>query len=434
MRVLFATFASKSHMQILVPMAWALHTAGHEVRFASQPDLADEITKSGLTAVCVGEPLNLEENIEGVNENVGDDANREQSEADVGLDMSETRPERLTPEYMLTVFTVMTSLVFQNECPESMADDLVTFCREWQPDLVVWDTMTFAAPVAAKACGAAHARLIFGLDLVGHMRAAFLEALDAQPPEVRDDPLGEWLDYTAGRFGVDFDETLVTGQWTIDPMPQALRLPVPDLHYVPVRFVPFHGQSTIPKWLHEAPKRRRVCLTLGLSHREVRGGDKASIADLLESVADLDVEVVATLNAEQLKNVPNLPENVRAVDFVPLDALLPSCSAVIHQGGSGTTSTAVAHGVPQLIVPTMMWDTYNRAQGLEEYGAGLYLRDTANIFSSGELRAGLIRLLEEPSFAENATRLRQEQLGTPSPNDIVPLLEKLTAEHRAARR
>ncbi|MEE3921336.1 hypothetical protein V2I01_33205 [Micromonospora sp. BRA006-A] len=61
MRVLFTTFAAKVHMYSQVPLAWALHTAGHEVRIASQPDLADDITHTGLTAVPVGPALNLEE-------------------------------------------------------------------------------------------------------------------------------------------------------------------------------------------------------------------------------------------------------------------------------------------------------------------------------------------------------------------------------------
>jgi len=431
MRVLFTTFAAKTHMYAQVPLAWALHTAGHEVRLASQPDLAETITRTGLTAVPVGDPLNLEEQITEVNENVEEDG-RGQSEADVGLDMSETRPERLTWEYTLNVFTAMTSLVFQNECPEKMMDDLVRFAREWKPDLVIWDTMTFAAPVAARACGAASARLLYGLDLVGKMRSTFLDLLSHRPPELRDDPLREWLTWTLERYGCDFEEEVVTGQWTIDQIPPSMRFGV-DLQYVPVRYVPYNGPATVPEWLREEPKRKRVCVTLGLSHRDERGGDKASIEDLLEAVADLDIEVVATLDAKQLDKLENVPENVRVVDFVPLNSLLPTCSAVIHHGGSGTLTTSMLHGVPQLVVPAMMWDSTNTARHLEECGAGLYVRDVDRL-SGGELRSSLIRLLEEPSFAEGAARLRREMIGTPSPNEIVPVLEKLTAEHHSAQR
>jgi hypothetical protein len=41
-------------------------------------------------------------------------------------------------------------------------------------------------------------------------------------------------------------------------------------------------------------------------------------------------------------------------------------------------------------------------------------------------------VLEDPSFTEAAQRLRAEVLAQPTPNDIVSLLEKLTAEHRTS--
>ncbi|MFD9204429.1 nucleotide disphospho-sugar-binding domain-containing protein, partial [Streptomyces anthocyanicus] len=157
--------------------------------------------------------------------------------------------------------------------------------------------------------------------------------------------------------------------------------------------------------------------------------DRASIGELVSALAELDVEVVATLNEKQLAGL-ELPDNVRAVDFVPLNALLPTCSAVIHHGGSGTFQTALAHGVPQLIVPDMVWDTIHKAKQLEKTGAGLYLHDVDH-YTAQDLRDHVLRLLDEPSFAENCARIRREMVGTPSPNDIVPVLEKLVAEHRA---
>ncbi|MFF4159682.1 activator-dependent family glycosyltransferase [Streptomyces sp. NPDC001678] len=432
MRVLFTTFAAKSHMHAQVPLAWALQAAGHEVRVASQPDLAEDITRTGLTAVEVGEPLLLEEQMQKVSEGLGDDAEIMESQAEAGMDMTETRPEMLTWDHVLGVFTSMTAMAFQNSCPERMIDDTVAFARAWRPDLVVWDTMSFAGPVAARVTGAAHARLLFGLDLMGRMRETFLELLAKRPPELRDDPLREWLTWTLARYGCDFAEEVAVGQWTVDPVPGPMRFPV-DLTYVPVRYVPYNGQAVVPRWLHEPPGRRRVCLTLGVAHREVLSADRASIGELLEAVADLDVEVVATLNAKQLAGLGRLPGNVRAVDFVPLNALLPSCSAVIHHGGSGTFQTALIHGVPQLIVPDMVWDTIHKAKQLERFGAGLYVHDVDH-YTAQDLRAQLVRLLDEPSFARNCARLRTEMVGTPSPAGIVPVLEQLTAEHRAARR
>ncbi|MGW0815735.1 activator-dependent family glycosyltransferase [Streptomyces viridiviolaceus] len=428
MRVLFTTFAAKSHMHAQVTLAWALKAAGHDVRIASHPDLADEITRTGLTAVGVGEELHLDEQMQETQENIGQDVDQLESQAQVGLDMSETRPERLTRDYTLGVFTAMTSVVFQNCCSDRMVDELVEHCRSWKPDLVLWDTMTFAGAIAALATKTAHGRVLFGLDLAGRMRQTFLEQLSSLPPELRDDPLREWLTWSLERHGAAFEESAVTGDFTVCPLPASMRLPV-DLHYVPMRYVPYNGQSTVPRWLQEPPRKgRRICITLGVAHREVLGADRASIGDLLEAVAGLDdVEVVATLDENQLKDFDALPDNVRAVDFVPLDALLPSCDAVIHHGGSGSFGTAMIHGVPQLIVVDGVWDTINKARYLEERQAGLYVPGK---LSAKGLRELLVRLLEEPVFRRNAGALRQEALAAPAPAQVVPTLERLAVEHR----
>jgi glycosyltransferase (activator-dependent family) len=430
MRVLFTTFAAKAHLYTQGPMAWALHTAGHDVVVASQPDLVPDIISAGLAAVPVGEAFDLESGMRTLDGILGDVASGRLTGAQVGLDMSEARPEKLTWEYVLHVFSAMTPVTFQNHCPAGMVDDLAAFAMDWQPDLVLWDPLTFAGPIVAKACGAAHARMLFGPDLVGRMRTTFLDQLARRPPELSDDPLAEWFGWTLDRLGhaEGFTEDMVLGQWTIDQLPPSMRLAV-DAQYVPVRYVPYNGPAVVPDWLREPPKRHRVCVTLGASFREVALGDQASIGDLIEAVADLDVEVVATLDEGQLAALPSVPDNVRVVDFVPLNSLLPTCSAVVHHSGSGTFSTALVHGVPQLIVPNMMWDSMDKARALEAGGAGLYVRDVERL-SGGELRGRLARLLAEPSFAAGAARVRGEMLGTPSPNDIVPVLEKLTAKHK----
>ncbi|MFJ6837235.1 hypothetical protein [Streptomyces sp. NPDC091209] len=54
MRVLVVPFPWKAHVFNLVPLAWSLRTAGHEVRAACWPDLLDAVTSAGLTAVGVG--------------------------------------------------------------------------------------------------------------------------------------------------------------------------------------------------------------------------------------------------------------------------------------------------------------------------------------------------------------------------------------------
>ncbi|WP_030808033.1 activator-dependent family glycosyltransferase [Streptomyces sp. NRRL S-337] len=431
MRVLFVTLAASPHFFVQVPLAWALRAAGHEVRVASQPDLMDTITAAGLPASPVGPRLAQEESVEELRRRREKAAERltEPPDAQELMRMAEDRPERLTPDFLDGLFTVMTSAIFQNFSAPETVDDLVTLTRRWRPDLVVWDTLMMGGAVAARASGAAHARLLYGLDLVGTMRERHLASLAARPPELREDPLAEWLDWTAARYGGGFTEDLVTGQWTVDSTPASLRPPT-GLPFVSVRHVPYNGRSVVPEWLHEPLARRRVCLTLGLSFREVMGGDQASVPALLEALGELDAEVVATLDAGQLAEVGQVPENVRVVDFVPLDALLPSCSAIVHQGGFGTAQNALAHGVPSVIVPNDLWDIHPRAELIERSGAGLRPPE-AGPLRPAELRELVTRVLDEPSYAKHAAQLRDEIRAAPSPCELVPVLEKLTMRHRS---
>ncbi|WFE24185.1 activator-dependent family glycosyltransferase [Solwaraspora sp. WMMD937] len=434
MRVLFTVFAAKPHFYNLVPLAWSLQAAGHEVRIASQPDLAEIIAATGLTAVPVGSELDM---VTAFQSGTDDGSGGAPWQRLTGL--SELDPARLTWNYVLGVFTVGCSMEYEYLAGQAVTDDLVEFARGWQPDLVIWDALTFAGAIAARASGAAHARILFGQDYVFRMYADYRAMLDRQPPECRDDPVSDWLAGRLARYGCSYEQyqdlELMTGQWTIDPTPAWMRLPL-DLPYLPMRYVPFNGPTSVPGWVLAPPARPRVCLSLGVSGRELFGGDQLSrsdlttVSDLLDALADFDVEVVATLNAEQLASVDRLPDNVRVVDFVPLNELLPSCSAVIHHGGFGTTGNVLAHGVPGIVIPAPWWDAARLAQHLQGRGAG-FLLDHDEL-SRAALRDRLARLLTDPQIADHAAQVRAELLDAPSPHELVPQLERLTARHRAA--
>ncbi|GAA3475629.1 activator-dependent family glycosyltransferase [Streptomyces yanii] len=425
MRVLFTVFAAKTHLYNLVPMAWALRSAGHQVCIASQPDLMDAVCGSGLTGLPVGDELRM---------GGGSRGPTAQTFQGVSGDMVWADPDDMGWEKALGAFTVGCSVQYEYFAGGAMLDELVEFARDWQPDLVIWDALTFAGAIAARACGAAHARMLFGLDYVSRTYQRYRELLLRQPPERRDDPVSDWLRGRLDRYGLDFEEPdaleLMTGQWSIDPTPPGMQFPL-GLRYVPVRQVPYNGPASVPDWIHERRTRPRVALSLGMSGRDLMGGDTISVERLLAGLADFDIELVATLSAVQLASVSALPDHVRAVEFVPLNELLPTCAAVIHHGGFGTVVNVLTHGVPNLTVPAPWWDEADLGRHIAERGAGLVVAPEA--LGPDTLRTGLARLLNEPSFAEGAARVRDELLAVPSPHDLVPTIEALTAEHRTRR-
>ncbi|WP_240506496.1 activator-dependent family glycosyltransferase [Thermoactinospora rubra] len=425
MRILFTVFASRAHMYNLVSLAWALRSAGHEVRVASQPDMVDTITATGLPAVAVGNPLDMGGSWRGK-------GTWNQEVLSRGLASPYTEERRRDWGHVLGEFTLACGVRYEFLADQAMTDDLVRFACSWRPDLVVWDALTFAGPIAALASGAAHARLLFGLDYIGRLYDDFVRLRDRQPPERRDDPLADWFTGRLSRIGLDYDpamaEELITGQWTIDPMPEWMRLPT-SRHHVPVRYVPYNGPSSIPAWVHRPPAKPRVCLTLGVSLREQLGRVMVSADELLRALAELDIELIATLDASQLSSAA-VPDNVTVVDFVPLNELLPSCSAIIHQAGFGTHSNAVAHGVPSIVIPDPYWDEAECGRLFEKRGAGLCL--PPEDFTPQALAAMLCRLLDDPSYRANARELQRELLAAPTPREVVPVLEELTLARRSA--
>ncbi|MFB9966497.1 hypothetical protein ACFFOP_28370, partial [Sinosporangium siamense] len=233
MRILFTSYADKSHFLGMAPLAWALHIAGHEVRVASQPELTGTITHAGLTAVPVGTDHRLRRISAMV---------KEKGAGLPAFELADVRPEKLTWEYLSWGYR---SLVpwWWRVINNPMIADLTDFCRYWRPDLVIWEPISFAGPIAAKASGAAHARFMWGLDVFARMRAHYVRLRDEQPEQRREDSLAEWIGSQGAQFGVEFTEDMTTGHFTLDYTPPSMRFDL-DYHHVPLRYVPYNGTGT----------------------------------------------------------------------------------------------------------------------------------------------------------------------------------------------
>jgi glycosyltransferase (activator-dependent family) len=437
LRVLIVTGPWRSHLYQMVPIAWALQSAGHEVRVASDRGFVDSITETGLIAVPVGSDESLMERFQRAR---GADAPKMTTPIppfmtdthfqDSLFHLGEGPRDDLKPEELsFLLATLMPGIWMVND---EMVEDLVDYCRFWQPDLVLSDLIAHAGGVAADVVGAAHAHIVSWNDTFLRIRRDYLRALRRRPPGQRTDQVRDWYAGWARRYGREFSEELIEGQFAINVLPDRWRLE-PHENTLSVRYVPFNGRSVVPAWIAEPPRAPRVLMTFGISRvswMDMLGMTIEHVQEMLDAVADLDIELILTLPDEERDELRRIPENTRIVEFVPMNVLLPTCTMVIHHGGAGCFNGAMVYGIPQIVVEGCA-DAIAKRKMIRETGAGISL--TLDEFTGPLMRKHVTSLIDEDAYREGAARLQQEALAHPTPGALVPELERIAAEFQTRR-
>lgn len=316
MRVLLTSWSWPTHYYWLMPVAWACRAAGHEVLVAVPPAATRGVAAAGLPVVAVGSDFDVMPVISKYywSSPIAEIAAR-------GEDVDWERM-RTAGEQPLSVYALLAS---------AMQDDLVALTRSWQPDLMVFDGVNYAAPLAAAACGVPAVRQIWGVDFSAQL-APFA---------------GQALARHRDRLGLG--EVDVLGAATLDPCPPSMQSAA-GIRRLSTYYPPYNGPGPAPRWVLERPRRPRVCVTWGtVSH--LFGSRVFPLGGVLEALADLDIEVIAAVSGRDGAELGRVPANARVVQDLPLHLFLPSCDLVISHGGGGVTATAIDAGVPQLTVP-----------------------------------------------------------------------------------
>jgi UDP:flavonoid glycosyltransferase YjiC (YdhE family) len=182
-----------------------------------------------------------------------------------------------------------------------------------------------------------------------------------------------------------------------------------------IRTVPYNGGAVVPPSVLTAPERPRVLVTMGTV--APRTGGTGAIRALVEALAAEPVEVLVALGLDPAELGP-LPASVQAHRWVPLTAALPRCSAIVHHCGAGTTLSALAAGVPQVVVPQGA-DQFLNADALVRRGCAV-----RGSTEPDELRAAVRRALSG-ELAATAEDLRREIGALPTPAAVAAELGAL---------
>jgi UDP:flavonoid glycosyltransferase YjiC (YdhE family) len=382
LRVLISTWSAPSHFYPMVPLGWALRASGHDVMVACQASFADTAIRSGLPVAVVADDVDVRQIWHGL-----DAAARE---------LREPEFQRLRAARALSMFL---------NVAEKISGHVTRFAQTWRPDIIIYEPRSYAGLAAAASIGVPAVRHLYGTD---YTYACY--------PEERAE-LDAWWDRASA--GQPF---CPHGALTIDPCPPSLQIPGTSAHQV-MRYVPYNGSGAVPRWLLERPGRPRVCVTWGTTFAK-EAGHLSPVRATVSALSELSIDVVVAVTAGHRNLLGELGPRARVLESLPLQLLLPSCDAIVHQGGAGTTLTAAAAAVPQLVLPAIADEPLN-AERIAESGAGLAVALRAA--TPGRICSSVQQLLGEPGYRAAAGRLSDEVTRQPSPVDTVGALERLVA-------
>ncbi|MBL9169069.1 MAG: glycosyltransferase [Verrucomicrobiales bacterium] len=164
-----------------------------------------------------------------------------------------------------------------------------------------------------------------------------------------------------------------------------------------------------------------IVFTLGSAAVRV-AGDFYSVAAQVARCLNRRAVLVAGSAAAALR--ADLPPSMTAVEWASYPGLFSRASAVVHQGGVGTTAQALRAGAPQLVVP-FAHDQFDNADRVGRLGVGRILRRSR--FSQRSLARELEGLLADQQMtgiAAKEGRWVREEGGAARAADV--LLERFS--------
>jgi UDP:flavonoid glycosyltransferase YjiC (YdhE family) len=249
----------------------------------------------------------------------------------------------------------------------------------WRPELIVRESMEFASVLAADR---------YGIPVV--------------------------------RVGIHLDSTTDSSGWLEDLAAAALGVEAERLREGPLLTrSPGPQHDGVHRFRTDVPRRREPQLVYVTFGSEAAGSPHfpGVYHRAIEALADHPVLMTIGDRRDPAELGP-LPPNVRVARWASQEDVMPRALAMVSHGGSGSTLTALAAGVPQAFVPLFV-DGPANARRVAELGAGIVAEDDL----AGAVRA----LLADPGYALAAARVADEIAALPPVEDAVGVIQRSAA-------
>ena len=386
MRILFSFVGGRGHLEPLLPVALAARSAGHTVAVAGGHTPLEIAATLGFDILPLGSPP------------------------------TDTPPRRL-PLQELDAEREERDLRerFIRRAARERVPAMLELCATWRPDLVVCDETDFGGIVAAEKLVLPYATVL----------------VIAAGSFIRPEVVAEPLDELRAEHGLPPDPGLemLSRYLVLSPFPPSLRDPAFPLPAAARSFRALAPEPAapedVPTWLARlvAPA---IYVTLGTVFN-LESGDL--FTRVLTGLRELPVDVVVTVGSQiDPDELGPVPERIHVARFIPHSQVLPRCSAVVSHGGSGSVLGALAHGLPQILIPMGADQPFN-AKRCAELGVAQVL-DPIGAAPAG-VREAVAEVLSNPKYRAAAERIQDEIVAIPGPAHAVASLERLVAESRS---
>jgi len=382
MRILATSTPGMGHLTCLLPLASELRAAGHDVLFVTARDSCELVAGFGFTV----RPGGI-------------------TPAERRAALAPRMPEvnALPPRARRGL---LFSVMFAQTAAPAMRVDLAPIMDEFRPDVVLHETGELAAAPLARARGIPHVTVAFSGVVPQWAHDMVLAGLA---------PL--WSD--EGLAAPTFAD--VCGDLYLHPFPPSFDQAPPTVSVRPMRpSAVWSATDGPPEWLDGlGADRPLVYLTSGTEPAAAQAPWVAA----LEALGDFDVDALATIGRHVDPDLLGpIPTNVRVERFVPQQFVLERATLVMSHAGAGSLLGAAAAGVPQLLNPIWadQWENADAASG-----AGVAITCELDQRTASDIAAALQRVLQEPQFADAASRVAGEVAAMPTPVDHVATIEDL---------
>jgi MGT family glycosyltransferase len=208
-------------------------------------------------------------------------------------------------------------------------------------------------------------------------------------------------------------------QLGIESFQYAENAPSSHINYVGLLPLPSSPHS-LPDWWHELDKTKRLILvTQGtIANRDLGQVIGPALTGL---AAEEDAIVLATTAGQPIESIlTEIPANAHVTSFLPYELMMSNVDLLITNGGYGTVSLALAHGIP-IVSAGMTEDKEEVSAHVQWAGVGIDLRmDRATAES---IRVATREVLDNPVYRERAKQLAREFSSHNTEIEVLRLIE-----------